>query len=189
MKSILAALAAALAFTGCASIGDGKLDVKGAIKSEIIDALDKIADNKLIARAAESARLTLAWVKAEEAKTPPMEPLKAALARACPNAVNAATADLRQKIERLKGLLGPDSTDPGLLTGYLIFDLTRLKYGSKALDPKAEIEQVKADIGLRIDAIMTGCLHLAPTEQAKDLLKLMARAGIATQTGGMLGGL
>lgn len=204
IRVVLTVFFAALVFTGCASIGgapaggvtvkaDGSLDVKPegggikkAITDDMADALDKLANNPLLQRADESANRTLAWVAEQEKATPPMGTLTAALARACPQAIKASTVDLREKIERLKGLLSGAGQEQGPVTGFLVFDLTRLKYGkSTGLDPKAEIEQIKADISLRMDALFTGCFHLAPKRQMIDALKLAAKLGIATQTGGV----
>lgn len=192
----VAILMYAVLLAGCATgagkttkLGDGKIELTKAVKEDMIALLDKLANNALLQRADKSADMTLAWVDEQvKATTFPMDPLKAALARACPQAIKASTVDLRSKIDRLKGLLG-DTDGPGPVSGFLVFDLTRLKYGPKGSSPKVEFEQIKDDIGVRVDALFTGCFHLFPKEQVMDLMETLAKLGIATQTGGMLGGL
>jgi hypothetical protein len=175
-------LVAALA--GCATLGAGAGGPAAPKTGDVLDALDKLADNPLVNFALADADKTNAWVDAQVAKG--MDPAKAELARACPRAVKFAAADLKAKIAALKAQLAggpiPDIADP---TG-AIYALTVLKYGG-ALDPKAELAQLRADIGLRMDALFTGCVHLFPKKQVNDVAILLGKAGIASQLGPLAG--
>lgn len=188
-QSGLALLILALVtLTGCATTGGG-ITLAGnqsPVLEDVGKILDLLANNPIIVKANVDADQTTAWV--DEQEKAGMEPLKVALARACPSAVKAATSDLKAKIELLKARLAGVGAGGGLVTGYLIYDATRLKYGGAGrLDPKAEIEQIRSDIALRMDALFTGCVHLFPKEQVRDMLRLAAKAGIVTQTGGLIG--
>lgn len=184
--SVLFILLAALSLTACATTAGIPGGPAAAPETPaLLDALDTLAENPLVNAATRDADRTLAWVSAQEKAG--MEPMKVALARACPTAVKAATADLRAKIVTLKAkLAGADQLAHDVTTGAPIYTLTVLKYGA-ALDPKAEVAQLRADIGLRVDALFTGCMHLFPKKQVNDVLALLAKLGITSQLGPIAG--
>ena len=195
MKRILLALllgqALGLLFAGCGLRGIAReidADIQ-AIESGK-DPLDVLKDNAVFRLKLADADATLAWVAEQEKAVPPIEPIKAALARACPTAVKAVIPRFQARVDLFKALIakikgdaagGVKQDDPRL-----ILLLTKLKYGT-GLDPKAQLAQLRADVGVDIDALVTGCAHLFPARQVNGLLRLAARLGIATQTGGLIG--
>lgn len=160
MKS-LAMLCAAALLGGCA------VALPGAVKLTDIT-LDALADNPLFQLATQDATDTLAWVKAHDplqgpvALPPSLTPVEVTLASACPQAVLWAIPDLQTKVLALKQALGMLEQPPTAGVGLNpMLHLTILKYGVLP-DLRGEIKQIRADIGLRMDALFTGCAHLFP---------------------------
>jgi hypothetical protein len=179
VKALLLLPLAALLATGCATAGAA--GGRPAAPGEILKALDTIADNPLVNLTLADAARTTAWVDAQARAG--MDPVKVELARACPRAVQWAAADLKTKIAGLKARLAGDVGQADLAgTPGVIYGLTVLKYGAP-LDPNAAIAQLRADVGLRVDALVTGCVHLVPKKQVHDVLLLLGKAGIVSQLG------
>src|SRR6185436_13977421 len=130
-------LVLAVVSTGCATVGA----VKQEVVEDIVDVLDRLADHPLLNVLDKDADATFALAArrekeyAESNGTKGWEPMKVALARACPTATKAATADLKVKIQTLKARLQPkeDGTETEFSTGALMYKLTVLKY-DKGLD-------------------------------------------------------
>lgn len=181
---IPAMLAAAAVLTGCAStagvITPAPATAPAAASST--DAIDALKGHPLLQLAVNDADATLAWVDTEVAAGRLTEP-KSTLARACPQAVKFAANDLAQKLDQLKakleGLAKGGEAPPG---PRLILHLTQLKYGPQ-LDPQAQLAQLRADVGLRLDALTTGCAHLFPVKQINDLAALAGKAGLLSTVG------
>ena len=180
MPRLIALVVTAALLAGCATT-DGLREAAG---EDLVKVLDRLADNKLLDRAEESTNRTLAWVDAEQ-KAGRLSQLNAMSARQCPLAVQAAMVDLRQKITELKAIIGSGPGE-GRITGYLIYDLTRAKYGQQG-GIRDRFDVIREDINNRADAIVAGCFHLA-TEEAGELAKLLGQAGAFTIPGGGIAG-
>ena len=177
MKTPILLLLCALMLGACATAESGLMKLGDDLDADVGAALDALANNKLFETALADADATLAWVDEQEKKG--MEPIKVTLARACPRAVKFAVPDFKAKVQALKARLTERAASRGDVLGGpgLILKLTALKYGPR-LSPKAEVEQIRADIALRADAIFTGCAHLFPKRQVLDLAKLLGKAGV-----------
>jgi hypothetical protein len=148
--------------------------------------LDKLADNKFLSAVEADATATEAWV-AVQVTAGKMDELTEELALACPRASRAAMKDLRAKILAFKDLLVPVPTadSANVIAPHLMLRLTQLKYGDDpSQNPKAMIEKLRKDINLRLDAIFTGCAHLFPKEQVREVMVLAGKAGVLGASGG-----
>jgi len=176
-----------LLLVGCATtdvITGAPITLPAKDKATIDDALVQLANNQLIAAAIDDAAATVAWVNTQSS----MDPMKKALAMACPTAVDAAAKDFHDKVLSYRdkfNAIGVDIQQIDVSKPRAILLLTQLKYGGAGFDPKAELAEIKEDINLRLDALFTGCMHLFPKKQVNQLAGLAAKAGlISTGAGG-----
>lgn len=147
--------------------------------------LGVLADNPLITAANKDAADTLAWVNGASGPTDALAKFRASQ---CPMAIQLATANLKQDIAMLQGLVtGLDTKIASGLSGppEPILALTKLRYapaGVPGADPKAVIASMKHDIFERVTAVVDSCRAVIPAKQisalALDAMKLGGVPGV-----------
>lgn len=183
-----------LVTAGCGTVAQTQIDqalVKFAPADQgasVDQALADLESNPLTKAIDKDVADTIAWVKGKQAETPPMDPLKAQLALACPTAVNAVKGTIVQNLEALRALLkGVQTTGQGAgaPSPEVILFLTQLKYGDNT-DPSVQVANLRATLSLQVDALFTGCGHLFPKKQVNDFLKAAVGAGLTVSSPGAM---
>ena len=184
------ALAVTLALAGCGTSAEKQLqrslapDVLPGTITALTDLKRGLANLPLLAQDVKATHAYAAGVFGKDGRTP--DPVKFALADACPTAVDAISGLIGQTIDgiiaQLQGLAAPDPNAP---SGFLMLFLTQIKYGTQP-DPKAQLTALRAQLDLQMDALFTGCMHLFPKKQMNDVLRLAAKAGVTGFSGGTL---
>lgn len=186
---------ATLLAAGCSTTAGQQLEQKVLTKSNLgADAVKALQDLKaglapVLDVVAQDSAATRGWantVLGPKGSNP--DPIKYALANACPTAVDAVGPFVNQTIDgiitQIQAITGTP-TDPTAPQGRLILFLTQLKYGPQT-DPRVQITALRAQLELQVDALFTGCMHLFPQKQVNDLLRLAARAGLVVGSSGSL---
>ena len=163
----------AILVTGCAS---------GATGPSGFDAiLSGLQTHPLLQAAVADADRTLDWVYAGGDPQQPLDALDIQLAQQCPAVVRLAVADLQARIdllqalhaqvERARELPASESSD----NPYLIYRLTRFRWGAGTGDALGQFRQARADMARRFDAVVVGCRGLVPPRQLAELAALSGR--------------
>jgi len=188
----LAALAA-FGLSACSTTLGQQVQQKLAadVGPETVKALQdvKAALQPILATVAGDAKATRTWsdrVLGPSGTNP--DPVKYALAYACPTATDAVAGLINGTIDGMIAQIGlitapPDSDLSG---GLLMLSLTQLKYGTQP-DPKAQLASLRAAFDLQMDALFTGCQHLFPKKQVSDINRLLIKGGLTGLSGGALG--
>lgn len=176
---------------GCGTTAEQQVLSHSNIGPDTVKALQdlKAAIQPIIVTVANDAKATRAWanqVLGPTGSSP--DPVKYALANACPTATDAVAGLINGTIDgmiaQVTAITSPPDTS--LQGGLLMLQLTQLKYGA-APDPKTQLAALQAQFNLQMDALFTGCQHLFPKKQMNDIINLMAKAGITGFSGGALG--
>lgn len=180
-----------LLLTGCATtdvLMGQPLAPPTADQEQDVDLLVQLANNPLIAAVLADAADTQAWVDQQEKAG--MDPVKVTLARACPTAAKYAATDFHEKVLALKARLDQltgigSGVASDLSKPHAILIATKIKYG-QGPDLKGQIQKLRDDISLRLDALFTGCAHLFPKKQFNELVNLARKTGFLSTGVGIL---
>jgi hypothetical protein len=190
MKKLVALLLGVLFVCGCATT---QQQVTTQLTDEVIaadqtpiqhasDALDILANNKLLRMVNTDADDTLAWVNSSYG---PTDPLLKYQAQACPTAVKLATGSIQETIAELKTNLQEVDDNVQLFADdgnpRLILKLTKLRYGKPGQpgsDPAERVATLKKVLWAQISAVVDSCRMIVPTSQIDNLLHQAAAAGI-----------
>lgn len=157
---------------------------------EMAKVLGVLGDNPILTLANKDAVDTLAWVNGPQG---PIDDLAKFRASQCPLAIQKATANLKDKIAMVQGLV--TNLDAQLASGLsqppeLILFFTKLRYGPAGQvgsDPKALIASMQHDIFERVTAVVDSCRAVIPAKQMNALAMDAAKLGGITLTGGAAG--
>ncbi len=187
----LAVVALLVLAVGCSTTAEQKVLSDLNVGPDTVKALQdlKAALQPIIVTVSKDAAATRAWatqVLGPTGTNP--DPVKYALANACPTATDAVAGLINGTIDgmiaQVQAITSPP--DPSLSGGLLMLQLTQLKYGTSP-NPQTQLAALRAQADLQLDALFTGCQHLFPKKQVNDILRLAGKAGITGFSGGALG--
>jgi hypothetical protein len=197
MRTLIITLAL-LTLTGCATVGGIKTDaaaVTATVKADVgiptasplqtlADGIGQLADHPLFKAVIQDATDTQVWVN-----NAGLDPLNTFRASQCPTAILLATQDFQAKAKGFQAMLtGLDAKIGGLSASggpEIILFLTKLRYGQgPAVDPKAQVQQIKTDVTNRVTAVVDSCRAIVPLKQINEVLKIAGKAGLTIGSGG-----